>query len=100
MPRKLAYATSLLAVLGAAMLASPAAAQQYEFTLNNQSGLYLTLLVNGARHCATPPGDRCTTLLSPGVYNVTADAGGGRTANRRITMDGPKTWTITPPPRQ
>jgi hypothetical protein len=99
MVRKIAYATSVLIALGAAT-ASQASAQTYELTLNNQSGLYLTLLVNGARHCATPPGDRCTTLLPRGNYNLTADAGGGRTAHRSVVLDGPKTWTITPPPRQ
>jgi hypothetical protein len=99
MLRKFGFVVATAAALTAAA-SSHASAQQYEFTLNNQSGLYLTLLVDGARHCATPPGDRCTTLVSRGVHNVTADGGNGRTANRQVNVDGPKTWTITPPPRR
>ena len=95
MVRKFAYATSVLVALGAAT-ASPAAATEYYFTLSNQTrSIYLTLLIDGQRACATPPGDRCTTLISPGRHTFIARGDKGQQVVRHETIVGPKTWTIT-----
>jgi hypothetical protein len=92
-----AIAPALILGFFGALAAPPALAQQYEFTLNNQSGYYLILLVDGVRHCAAPSGDRCTTLVSPGWHNFRAQANADQYVDRRVNVDGPKTWTITPP---
>ena len=77
---------------------TPALAQQYEFTLDNQSGLHLVLIVDNVPKCAAPSGDRCTTLVSPIRHCFTAAIRFGRNiAVRCMNLDGPFTWTIPPP---
>lgn len=94
MARKLGYVISALILLGAGT-ATQAAADEY-FTLNNQTrSIYITLLVDGRRACATPPGDRCTTLVSRGMHTFTARGDKGQQVVRRETINGPKTWTIS-----
>jgi len=94
MARKLGCAFSVLLVLAAGS-ASQAAADEY-FTLNNQTRqIYITLLVDGQRACAAPPGDRCTTLVPRGVHTFTARGDKGQQVSRRENIVGPKTWTIS-----
>lgn len=87
-----------LFVLGLVGTGTPALAQQYEFTLDNQCGLYLVLIVGNVPQCEAPSGDRCTTLVSPVRHCFNAAIRFGRTiAVRCMNVDGPFTWTIPPP---
>ena len=87
----LAIVTGTLAIPSAPVQAETSA----EFMVQNDTGWWLTIYLNGSLAMSVPPRERSVTLLSPGWYTMKAVTTDGQSVERNEYVgEGGFTWTI------